>query len=122
MDIKTKYFKVDYDYKNNILFLYDYESKSYISVEIKKDFVIDFDKNDNITAIEIFNFSKGVEEIKEKLEKVLKNKNVKVEFKKIKPEDDTIIISIFLDLKGIKENTILLIEEKIKENALLAKV
>ncbi len=117
---KTKKFKIDYDFENDVLFLYDSENKSYESVEVKKDFIVDFDKNNNITAVEIFNFSKGIEEIKEKLKKAFfENKNAKVEIEKTKKEKNEVTkIRIFLDLENIKENTTLLIEE----NVLLAKV
>ncbi len=117
---KTKKFKIDYDFENDVLFLYDSENKSYESVEVKEDFIVDFDKNNNITAVEIFNFSKGIEEIKEKLKKAFfENKNAKVEIEKTKKEKNEVTkIRIFLDLENIKENTTLLIEE----NVLLAKV
>ena len=55
-------FNFDYDFENDDLFLFDPKSKSKASIEIG-DFIIDYNSNNEISAIEMLNasvFFKGI--------------------------------------------------------------
>tara|TARA_Y100000310_G_scaffold289971_1_gene316796 strand:+ start:2968 stop:3330 length:363 start_codon:yes stop_codon:yes gene_type:complete len=49
-------FKFDYDFENDDLFLYDPNSKSKASIEID-DLIIDYNKNKEVSGIELLNAS-----------------------------------------------------------------
>jgi uncharacterized protein YuzE len=79
----------DYDPENDSLFIYDTNSKSKASVELD-DFIIDFNSNKEICAIEILNasrffqeldFKESLEGIKEcKLDIITKNNSFLIKF------------------------------------------
>lgn len=68
-----KEFKFDYDKNNDDLFIYLPDSKSAGAVEIG-NFVFDFDKNENLVAIEIFEASKVLSKL---ISKIIELTNIK---------------------------------------------
>ncbi len=71
-------FKFDYDKENDSLFVYLEGAKSNGAVELG-DFVFDFDKKGNLTAIEIFNVSEIFKEVLSKMIELSQIKEFKVE-------------------------------------------
>lgn len=55
-------FDFDYDFDNDSLFLYDSKSRSKASIEID-DFIVDFNSNKEICAIELLNATKFFKDI-----------------------------------------------------------
>jgi len=47
-------FKFNYDYEDDVLSIYNYESPPKESVEVSEDIIIDLDKDDKVIGIEIF--------------------------------------------------------------------
>lgn len=47
---------IKYDEKTDSVYFIIADKKPYESEEIKKDVIVDYDKNNNITSIEILNF------------------------------------------------------------------
>ena len=51
--------KIKYDKQSDSIYFIVSDNKPYESEEIEKDIVIDFDKDNNIVAIEVLNFNKN---------------------------------------------------------------
>jgi len=73
-----KDFKFDYDKEHDDLFIYLDRSKSKGAIELG-NFVFDFDKNENLVAIEIFEASKVLSKLLAKIIELNKIKELKAE-------------------------------------------
>jgi uncharacterized protein YuzE len=71
-------FKFDYDKENDDLFIYLEGQKSEGAVELG-NFVFDFDKKENLVALQIFEASKILSKLMSKIIELANIKNVKVE-------------------------------------------
>jgi len=71
-------FKFSYDEENDDLFIYLEGKKSEGAVELG-NFVFDFDKNENLVAIQIFEASKVLSKIMSKILELAKIKKIRVE-------------------------------------------
>lgn len=78
-----KEFKIDYDEENDSLFVYIKGSKSKGAVEVG-NLVLDFDDNNNLIAIEIFNASEVLSFVLSKIVKLNKLKMFKADIVNIR--------------------------------------
>jgi len=71
-------FKFSYDEENDDLFIYLEGKKSKGAVELG-NFVFDFDENENLVAIQIFEASKVLSKLLSRIIKLAKIKNIRLE-------------------------------------------
>ena len=92
-----KRFKWDYDYSEDILFIYKQNQISKETIEIQDDFHIDIDKDNNIVAIEIWKATKFFKNLGIEFENLRISKKI---FKQI--EDVRIAFKIHKNIIGLK--------------------
>ncbi len=92
-------FKMDYDSREDVLYLYSEKGKVKESIELSKDIVIDLDKNDNLVAIEIFNAHKFLHTLNEEITKNMLSELKETKLKLVK-YSDYLIITLIFNYKG----------------------
>lgn len=100
-----KDFKFSYDEQNDDLFIYLEGKKSAGAVEIG-DFVVDFDKDENLVAIELINASKLLSKLVSKVISLTKIKSIQaniIEFRNMNA------IDIQVEFEGRKERVPIII-------------
>ncbi len=100
-----KKFNFDYDEENDDLFVYSERKKSSGSVELG-NFILDFDENGDLTAMEILDASEVLSKILSKIVEISKIKEIKIEiinFRNI----DAITFSMYINNKEEKANILI---------------
>lgn len=66
MNMESK-FKADYDSSEDVFYIYSSKSKTKESVEVDEDIVLDLDKDNNLTGVEIMYASKFLNKLNSKI-------------------------------------------------------